>query len=262
MIPNEKEIRWLLKDKYNFSDSKINHFLQSKSGWSHLGPTQIKKDIERIKAGEPVNYVIGWVDFLGCKIDLSKKTLIPRPETEFWVSKVINELQQIKTKNFDILDLCCGSGCIGISVLKQVYHSNVSFADISPGALEQSQINLDRNFIKKNKYKIIKTNLFKNISSKYDFILCNPPYVSVNEKNLDLQWEPKKALYAKHGGLFLIEKIIIESPGYLNGPGLLFLEFGYNQKKEIKEILKTSLFKKYKFYKDQFGKYRYLKAII
>ncbi len=272
----DKEITWLLKDKYNFSDSQINDFLLNSR---LLPPTsrgrnddrdiyaKIQKDLKRLKTGEPINYIIGWQDFLDCKIDLSFKPLIPRVETEFWVKNVIDVLTTkhfstlVENYNLSILDLCCGSGCIGISILKHILHSKVVFVDIDSNFIEQTKLNLEINQIPENRYKIIKSDLFANINEKFDYIFTNPPYVSKNDTvPKSLKFEPEVALFANNNGMEIIEKILNNFQGYLNPDGQLFLEFGQEQQVGIKKILKKNNLLTYFFNNDQYGKKRYLQV--
>lgn len=249
----QKEIGWLLKEKHNNKPTK-----------------QFLKDIERLKQGEPLDYVIGFTEFFGCKIDLSKKPLIPRPETEFWVEKAISEITP--WRNFChgpiILDIFSGSGCIGIAVLKHVKNLNVDFADIEENNLEQIKINLKINCIKPSKYRIIKSDVFNVINpssprllrAKYDFVFANPPYIATILRNRIqksvLKYEPQKALFGGKDGLFYIKKFLKEAGRYLNPDGIIFMEFSPEQKKEIEKLILKYKYRNYKFYKDQNNKWR------
>lgn len=205
------------------------------------------------------------VNFLNCKIDLSKKVFIPRPETEFWVRKAIGEIGnwQLQIGNLGILDLFAGSGCIGIAVLKNIENSFVDFVDIDEKAIEEIKINLRKNKIPKKRYRIIKSNLFENLKSeKYDIIFANPPYVALNridevDKEV-LENEPKRALFAGTDGMAIIERFLKEVKKYLKKNGILYMEFDSLQKEKIKNILEKEGFQ-FSFYKDQFEKTRWVK---
>jgi release factor glutamine methyltransferase len=243
-----KEITWLLKEKY-----------QGKMSDEALA------DIERIKKGEPVAYVIGFVDFLGSKIDLSEKPLIPRAETEFWVEKAIEDLNGCQADSqIKCLDIFAGSGCIGISILKHVSSPTVDFVDVENNALKQIKINCDLNNIDPTRYHIQHSNILENVGMLYDYIFANPPYIAEDKKNdvqeLVLNYEPHQALFSGTDGLDIIRIFLKEVPKHLNKAGKLYMEFDDHQKDAIEQILKENNFNKYEFYQDQFKKWRYLGA--
>ncbi|HOK35076.1 MAG TPA: HemK/PrmC family methyltransferase [Candidatus Pacearchaeota archaeon] len=206
------------------------------------------------------------INFLNCKIDISAKVFFPRPETEFWVGKAIKEIknQKLGNENLHILDIFAGSGCIGIAILKNIENTIVDFADISKEALEEIKTNLQVNKIQKNRYRILKSNIFEKLEkNKYNFIFANPPYVALNRiKEVDenvLEKEPHLALFAGKDGLKIIKVFLKEAKEYLDSQGRIFLEFDPLQVEELKKILRKE---KYKFSlrKDQFGKIRWLEA--
>jgi release factor glutamine methyltransferase len=236
----EKEISWLLKEKYNGKPTKNFH-----------------KDILRIQKGEPLDYVIGFTKFLDCKIDLSKKPLIPRPETEFWVGQAIKGIRKIRNfsargasrKNLRILDIFAGSGCIGLAIKKHIKASKVFFADIDNRCVGA---------------RIIKSDVFENIKGKYDYIFANPPYIPKTKKNRVqksvLKFEPKMALFGGKDGLFYIRKFLKEAKNHLNPTGKVYMEFDSSQKGEIKKILDRFKYENYQFNRDQYNRWRWVVA--
>jgi len=217
----------------------------------------------------PSDYKRGFTKFLNCKINLSKRVFIPRIETEFWVGKVINEIQYAsKKRSLDsrvfILDMFAGSGCIGIAILKNIKNSRVDFVDNDKKAIEQIKINLKLNKIPKERYKIYKSDLFEKLKNKkYDIIFANPPYVArerVKEVQPSvLRYEPKKAILAGKKGLFYIKKFLKEAKKHLKKDGIIYLEFDPLQKEDIEKISEKEKYKNFQFFKDQFKKYRWVK---
>jgi len=214
----------------------------------------------------PIEYEKSFIKFLNCKIDLRKKVFIPRIETEFWVKKAINELK-IENCKLKILDIFAGSGCIGIAILKNIKNSFVDFVDIDKKAIGQIKINLKLNKIPRERYRIYKSDLFEKIKNKnYNYIFANPPYVAKERlKEVQpsvLKYEPKTSFLAGKRGLFYIRKFLKEAKRFLKERGTVYLEFDPLQKKEIEDILKKKGYKNFKFFKDQFKKYRFVKVQI
>ncbi|MCD6233029.1 peptide chain release factor N(5)-glutamine methyltransferase [bacterium] len=247
---NRLELFWLLKEKYK--DFVI--------GKGRNNAEKLKKDIKRLKKGEPVDYIIGFVDFLGCRIDLRKKPFIPRIETEFWTQKVINILLLENKKHIRCLDMFAGSGCIGISILKHIRNSRVDFVDNNREFLEQAGINLDINKISRRRYRLIQSDVFENITGSYDFIFANPPYIPESgvgdvQKSV-LQFEQASALFGGEDGLFYIKRFLKEAKSYLSSGGRIYLEFSPSQKGEIARILDKLHYSNYCFFKDLYQRWR------
>lgn len=227
------------------------------------------KDAKKLHGDYPEAYKTGFVVFLGCKIDLSCKTLIPRPETEFWAQAAINYVLQKKIKEPKILDLCCGSGCLGVAALKKIKNSCVRFVDIDIKAIKQTKINLQINKIDKKRAKVAKSDLFEKLpkDAEYDAIFVNAPYC--DKKRIGefgegvLKYEPGIALWGGgKKGLGIIKKIIKQAKRFLADGGALFLEFDPSQELEIKDSLKNAAYKKTELRRDQYGKTRYAVAEI
>jgi len=213
----------------------------------------------------PIEYERGYTKFLNCKIDLRNRVFIPRIETEFWTGKAIQELVGKKNSELRILDIFAGSGCIGISILKNVKNLLVDFADIDKKAIEQIKINLKLNKIPSQRYRIYQSNLFEKIKNKnYNYIFANPPYVA-KERIKDVQlsvlkYEPKTSFLAGKKGFFYIKKFLKEAKRFMKPGGIIYLEFDPEQKNDILNILKKENYKNSRFFKDQFKKWRFAKV--
>ena len=205
--------------------------------------------IERLKKGEPVQYIVGNVDFYGNIIKVDKRVLIPRRETEELIEKT---LKYIKRDNIKILDLCTGSGCIAITLKKMFPKSLVYASDISSDALSLASENAKLNNVYIN---FIQSDLFSNINNKYDLIISNPPYISYDEKIMDIvkNNEPSIALYADNNGLYYYEEILKKIKKYMNSNCVIAFEIGYNQGEKLKELSKKYLDKEEIILKDMQG---------
>lgn len=185
----------------------------------------------RLKKGEPVQYIVGNVDFYGNKINVNKNVLIPRFETEELVEKTIIFIKKYFDKKIDIVDLGTGSGCIAITLKKEI-DCNMDAVDISSNALFVARENAKINNVDINFYE---GDMLKPLNKKYDVIISNPPYISYNEKIMDIveSNEPHLALYAEDNGLYFYNKILESASKYLKDKSLLAFEIGYTQGREI-----------------------------
>ena len=236
------EKKWLLEEKYGGEKSE-----------------DFFTDLERLKAGEPLGYVIGYVPFLDTKIFLDSKPLIPRVETEFWVEKVIESIKGAGPTAPRLLDLCAGSGAIGVAVAKAIPKSHITFGEVDSTHLPTIAKNLKENDIDCTRYQVFQSDLFANITGQFDFILCNPPYIneSLNREDESVKnFEPHLALYGGKDGLELIENIVNESFSFLADDGELWLEHEPEQTKAIHKLASRN---KYAVttHKDQYGVERY-----
>lgn len=194
----------------------------------------IEKDYQKLVEGIPIQYLIGYVDFYGNKINVNKNVLIPRYETELLVDKTISLIKEKFDSKVSILDLCTGSGCIGISLYKSV-NCDVTISDVSIDALEVAKTNI---FINDVNINCIHSDLFDNINGTFDVIISNPPYISNNIEVMDIvdKNEPNIALYAPDNGLYFYEKILSDCRKYLNNKFIIAFEIGYEQGESIKKI--------------------------
>lgn len=219
--------------------------------WNKLTMSLLEKDY-------PVQYIIGYVDFYGLKINVNEFTLIPRYETEYLIELTLKEIKNMNLANPKILDLCTGSGAIGLTLKSLLPSSEVTLSDISKDALmvankNKNELNLDVN--------IIESDLFKNIQGKFDVIISNPPYVMTNETlPKDVLYEPHLALYSGPKGIDHIEEIFKNIKSHLNNKYLIALEINEKSEPDIINLIKTYFEKNinYKFMKDLAGKTRYL----
>lgn len=201
---------------------------------------QYMEEIEKLKNGYPIQYITGNQEFMGFNYKVSEDVLIPQPDTEILVEEVIKISKSFQNKNNDILDLCCGSGCIGISIAKILSNTNVTLSDISKKAIKIAKQNAEKLNVKVD---ILQSDLFENINKQYEIIVSNPPYIRTNIiKNLpiEVQNEPIIALDGGEDGLIFYKEIIEEAPKYLKNGGYLCLEIGFDQKQDVETLMQKN----------------------
>lgn len=218
------DLSLLIRDKYDGDASNVTD-----------------EDRERLARGEPLAYVIGWIPFLGLRIGLSSKPLIPRPETEWWTEELIAHLKKrFGDEPFTLLDLCAGSGAIGLSVLQALPHAHVSFGELVPEHADEIRQTLEVNNLDAHRANIRTGDLFEPFGeATFDVIVTNPPYIP-SGRTLDASvtnFEPHVALTSGIDGLELIRLIAVEAPSHLNQHGELWMEADIENINQAAELL-------------------------
>jgi len=198
-------------------------------------PNTYEKDYARLQNGEPVQYIVGNVDFYGYNFIVNSNVLIPRFETEGLVEKIIQKAKRFPSP-IQIVDLGTGSGCIAITLKKQL-NCTMDAVDISEKALEIAKKNAEKN---QAEIQFYKGNFLKPLKETYDIIVSNPPYIAYDEEIMEIvkNNEPEIALYAKENGLSCYYEILKNAKQYLKSNGMLAFEIGKYQGDILKEYAK------------------------
>ncbi|MHB8860273.1 MAG: HemK/PrmC family methyltransferase [Minisyncoccota bacterium] len=203
----DKDERWLLEEKFGGQETE-----------------EFERDKKRLAAGEPLGFVIGWQPFLGLKIYLDSKPLIPRTETEWWVE------QLLKVRTSDVLtflDLCAGSGAIGCAALARLPAASVSFGEIDPTHEATISKNIRGNDLDASRADVRIGDLFEPFGNmQFDLIAANPPYIP-SGRTLEASvadYEPSLALFSGDDGLDVIRRIALELPKRLAPGGVAWIE--------------------------------------
>jgi len=261
-ITEKSQVQIALLDKLELSPSQI----ASLNDWIN----------QRVNEKKPIQYILGYVPFCDSMINVVPPILIPRPETEEWVSWLIGKITAIKTISYtplNILDLCCGSGCIAIALAKKFSQFKIMGSDINPKAIKLSLENKVLNKIENVDFvQSDLFNIFQKNGLKFDLIVSNPPYISLDKwKDLDESvkfWEDEKALIAENDGLKIYEQIIKSLKFYLKEDSPLkkynipqvVLEIGHKQGNLVKNLLLEDGFCLVEVHKDLEGKDRWVCA--
>lgn len=225
---------------------------------------QVKKYIDKYKKGTPLAYLLGYTYFYNRKFLVNKNVLVPRFDTEVLIElaekKIIaDSVMDNLSRPYKILDLCCGSGIIAISLGYLTEWLNkknpqdqyvITATDISEGALSVAQANAEMHNVD---LRLVRSDLFTNLVGQFDLIVCNPPYVPTYEIGLEdkrVLKEPQIALNGGIDGLYYYRRILATARDYLRPDGLLMFEVGYDQAEAVQAIAESNGFEHVKVYKD------------
>ena len=207
--------------------------------------------LDRRLKGEPIAYILGEKEFWSLTLNVSKDTLIPRPDTEILVEKALQialEKLQGNPPHFCILDLGTGTGAIALALAselssicqKQQISLEIIGVDLIPDVVALAQSNAERN---KLNVQFLQSRWFENITGQFDLIVSNPPYIDAQDEHLsqgDVRFEPLSALVANDAGYADLRHIIELAPSYLNSNGALLLEHGWQQGENVRSIFQEN----------------------
>lgn len=232
-------IELLLCDILNLSrlDLYLNHDFPLKP----LELKTLKSHIRRILSGEPIQYILGWAQFLRYKILLNKKVFIPRPETEQLTNLILSTLKDRRESVRKILDIGCGSGAISVALADFFRNAQVLAIDSDLNAIEQTKENAYLN--KVTNVNVFKMNILEQFpKDKFDVIVSNPPYISKDEYeelSPQVKKEPKSALTDYSDGFTFYRRFAQIFQNLLNECGSFFLEVGWNQAEYVSKLFST-----------------------
>ena len=207
--------------------------------------------LDRRLSGEPIAYILGEKEFWSLPLNVSKGTLIPRPDTEILVENALQialEKLQKNPPHFRILDLGTGTGAIALALAselssicqKQPISLEIIGVDLMPDVVALAQSNAERN---KLNVQFLQSRWFENITGQFDLIVSNPPYIDAQDEHLrqgDVRFEPLSALVANDAGYADLRHIIESAPNYLNSNGALLLEHGWQQGEKVRSIFQEN----------------------
>ena len=207
--------------------------------------------LDRRLKGEPIAYILGEKEFWSLPLNVSKCTLIPRPDTEILVGKALQialEKLQKNPPHFRILDLGTGTGAIALALAselssicqKQQISLEIIGVDLMPDVVELARSNAERNQLN---VQFLQSRWFENITGRFDLIVSNPPYIDAQDEHLrqgDVRFEPLSALVANDAGYADLRNIIELAPSYLNSNGALLLEHGWQQGEKVRSIFQEN----------------------
>jgi release factor glutamine methyltransferase len=243
--------------------SRIDLYLEHDRPLAEAELNRTRSWLKRRAKGEPLAYIVGSVQFFGCQIQVTPQVLIPRQETEILVDLVAKKLKECSKEcsleGKVLWDICCGSGCLGISLKKTFPDLKIVLSDLSHSALAVAKQNAHSN---QQDVEFLQGDLLNPFEGrKADFIICNPPYVAEGEvEQLDRevrQFEPHLALIGGVTGVEFYERLANDLPHYLFPRAKVWLEIGHDQGNTIQKLFKGSYWKNSFVQNDWSGKERF-----
>lgn len=230
--------RWIAEDVLHMNRAEL-HF-EASNALTEAQLNALNAYLDRRAQGEPVQYILNRADFMGLSLYVDSRVLIPRQDTESLVEAVIVDLQ--RRKNPRVLDLCCGSGAIGLSVKSLLSHVDVTLTDISAGALEVTKKNAHALNVD---VTIRHGDLFHAVrKEKFDLIASNPPYIPTGELaelQAEVKYEPALALDGGGDGLEIYRRIAADVGAHLNPGGSVYLEVGAGEARDVRTIMTSCI---------------------
>ena len=234
------DARWMAEDTLGMTRTELK--FESDRAIPADALEKLTAMLGRRCAGEPVQYILGSADFMGLKFEVGPAVLIPRQDTETLVEAAMIDLQGRADSNPAVLDLCAGSGCIGLSLASLAPYAQVTLTDVSREALEIARHNAHALSVKA---ELRHGDLFQAVGrERFDLIASNPPYIprgELGELQREVQYEPRLALDGGADGLEFYRRIAEGAPKHLKDGGSIYLEVGLGQAADVLALLKAAL---------------------
>ena len=232
------DARWIAEDALGMTRQAL--LFESDRAVDRDQLMTLESMLDRRAAGEPVQYVLGTADFMGFRFQVTHAVLIPRQDTELLAETALIDLRQ-RPGNPDALDLCAGSGCVGLSIASLAPSVRVTLADISKDALEVARKNARELDVRVD---IRQGDLFEAVGrQRFDVIACNPPYIPTADLDglqKEVRFEPQLALDGGADGLDFYRRISSEAWAHLNPGGALDREVGVDEAAPVEALLKAN----------------------
>lgn len=240
-IPEYDLDAWLLLEHVS-GLSRAMYFVRDREEMEESCREQYEEAIRKRESRVPLQHITGVQEFMGYEFHVNEHVLIPRQDTEILVEEADRAADDTGAKR--ILDVCTGSGCILLSLLKMNENRTGTGSDLSEPALKMAEENRRLLEIPEERAAFVQSDLFERIEGTYDMIVSNPPYIRTEEIR-KLQEEvrlhdPYGALDGKEDGLYFYRRIISEAGGYFDHQGMLLFEIGYDQAEDVKRLMEEA----------------------